>query len=79
MKYNIPMRKAYKLLILGIWVAILPYLGFPSFWKNILFSLSGLGLIYFSFVMYKNSKDKKKVVFDNFSENSNIIDGREKI
>jgi hypothetical protein len=70
------MRKAYTLLILGVWVAILPYLGFPYSWKDILFTLSGLGLMYFSFVLYREyqSKENKEKNFDNFSEN-NDFDG----
>ncbi|KKR62659.1 hypothetical protein A2643_03870 [Candidatus Nomurabacteria bacterium RIFCSPHIGHO2_01_FULL_39_220] len=65
------MRKVYILLILGVWVAILPHLGFPYFWKNILTTLSGLGIIYASFVIYKESQIKKtpeNKTFDNFLE-----------
>ena len=29
----------------GIWVAILPFLGIPGSWKNVLVSLSGLFLV----------------------------------
>ena len=61
------MRKARILLILGTWVAVLPYLGLPYSWKNILFTITGLGLIYFSYVLFRNSKKKKN--FDNFREN----------
>ena len=66
------MYKSYILLILGIWVAVLPYLGFPYSWKNILATLSGFGLIYVSFILYKESKIKEvkeEKIFDNFSEN----------
>ncbi len=66
------MSKARILLILGIWVAVLPYLGFPYAWKDILFTLSGLGLIYFSYMLYQESKTeeiKEEKTFDNFSEN----------
>ncbi len=66
------MRKPYILLTLGIWVAVLPYLGFPLFWKNILFTISGLGLMYFSYTLYrehKHSKKHHKETFENFSEN----------
>lgn len=71
MKYNILMRKARTLLFLGIWLAVLPYLGFPYVWKDILTTLSGLGLIYFGYVLYKESKigESKENIFDNFSEN----------
>ena len=69
------MLKARIFLVLGVWVAILPYLGFPSSLKNILFSVTGLVFIYLSFVVFKDSKnsDKKKKTFDNFSENVDFI------
>ena len=65
------MRRVRVLLILGIWVAVLPFLGFPYSWKDILTALSGLGLIYVSFVMYRESRvgETKKEIFENFSEN----------
>lgn len=66
------MRKAYILLIFGIWVVILPYLGFPYSWKDSLFTFSGLGLIYLSYALYKESKMKEEETFDNFSENGDF-------
>ncbi|MFA6256916.1 MAG: hypothetical protein WCT29_01250 [Candidatus Paceibacterota bacterium] len=70
------MRKARILLTFGVWVAILPYLGFPYSWKSTLFTLTGLGLIYFSYVMYQDyHKDStEENTFDNFRENSNFDD-----
>ncbi len=79
MAYNIPMQKAKILLILGIWVSILPYLGFPSSWKSILFLLTGFGLIFLSFLLYVDFKKKDKVeTFDSFKEN-NIEDVTEDV
>ena len=72
------MKKAWTLLILGVWVAILPYLGFPYSWTDILITLSGLGLIYVSFMLYKESKIKEikeEKTFDNFSENKFFNEG----
>ena len=75
------MKKARTLLTLGIWVAILPYLGFPSFIKNILFTLTGLGICFFSYVFYKEHKEcecdkseegNHKKTFDTFSENNHF-------
>jgi len=66
------MRKAYILLILGVWVTVLPYLGFPYSWKDILMNFTGIGLVYLSFRLYKESKIKEikeEKTFDNFSEN----------
>jgi len=66
------MKKAWTLLVLGVWVAILPFLGFPYSWQGVLISLTGLALIYLSFVLYKefrNKQENEDEKFDNFSEN----------
>ena len=69
--YNTRMRKARILLVLGLWIAVLPYLGFPYSWKDILTSISGLGLICFSYMLYRELKkgEVKEETFDNFREN----------
>jgi hypothetical protein len=74
MKYNVLMKKARILLALGTWVAILPYLGFPDSWKDTLFTLTGLGLMCFSYVLYREykKKEKKAEILDNFRENSDF-------
>jgi 4-amino-4-deoxy-L-arabinose transferase-like glycosyltransferase len=67
------MKKARILLIIAIWTALLPYLGFPNFWKNLLFAITGLAIAYISYIIYRETKPKEtieKKVFDNFSENS---------
>jgi Na+/phosphate symporter len=69
------MKKVRMLLILGIWLAVLPYLGFPYAWKDVLTTLSGVGLIFMSLTLYKESKAVKpketsEKTFDNFSENN---------
>jgi hypothetical protein len=72
MKYNILMWKARIFLILGVWITVLPYLGFPYSWKDVLTTLSGLGLIYVSYMLYRELKIKEikeEKTFDNFSEN----------
>ncbi|MEK7564060.1 MAG: hypothetical protein AAB510_00625 [Patescibacteria group bacterium] len=65
------MNKGRILLFLGIWVALLPYLGFPIFLKNILLSISGLVVIYFSYAIYKKDQ-KKDIKLDSFRENSDF-------
>ena len=68
------MSKAKIFLGIGVWVAILPYLGFPFTLKNILISLTGLLVIYLSYNMYQDSKkagNKITKTFENFSENKN--------
>ncbi len=74
------MINAYTLLIVGVWLAVLPYLGFPYSWKDVLTTLSGLVLIYVSFALYKDYKIKKshrEETFDNFRENN--FDGEGKV
>lgn len=63
------MRKAWILFVLGIWLAILPYTGFPYSWKNVLTTFTGLGIIFFSYIFYKENQEKN---FDNFVENNNF-------
>lgn len=80
-RYNEQMSKVKIIFILGIWVTILPYLGFPYSLKNKLFSLTGLGLIYLGYALYKNFKigKKEEQTFDNFSENSDFSENETKI
>ncbi len=69
------MKKARTLLFLGTWVVILPYLGFPYFWKNILFTITGLGIIYISYTLYIDNKkrENKEKIFDSFKENEEFV------
>ncbi len=78
MKYNTVMRKAYILLFFGIWIAVLPHLGFPYSWKNILGTVSGLSLVFISYIFLQESKTrevKEEKKFDNFSENKFFKEG----
>ncbi len=70
------MSKEKIIFILGVWAFVLPYLGFPISLKNLLFSITGLGLIYVGYLFYKESKkgERKEKTFDNFSENSNFTE-----
>ncbi|MBI3305680.1 CAP domain-containing protein [Candidatus Nomurabacteria bacterium] len=76
--YNGFMQKARILLFLGIWIVVLPYLGFPNSWKDILTILSGVGLIFMSTMLYREHKSNGKTeekTFDNFRENNFIAGG----
>jgi hypothetical protein len=67
------MRKARILLILGVWITLIPYTGFPYSWKDVLTTLSGFILVYFSYIIYKEYKAKQNTkTFDNFIENSDF-------
>lgn len=75
------MNKSKIFLTLGVWVAILPYLGFPFAIKNILFTLTGLILIYLAYIIYRESKisNKQNKTFDSFSENNRVVLKDEKL
>jgi hypothetical protein len=50
------MRKERTLLILGIFVAILPYMGFYESWRKVLFIISGLSIVYIAYLFYTEAK-----------------------
>lgn len=50
------MRKERTLFIVGIWIAILPFLGFFESWRKILFIITGLSLIYLAYLFYIEAK-----------------------
>lgn len=50
------MRKEKTLFIIGLWVIILPFLGFPNNWRKILFVLTGLAVMYLAYLFYLETK-----------------------
>lgn len=77
------MRKARILLIFGVWITVLPYLGFPYSWKDFLGTISGLGLVFLSYVFYRDYKSKEgkkkvKKTFENFRENNDFIENEDR-
>jgi len=56
MRYNGEMRKEKTLLIIGLWVALLSFLGFPSNWRKILFLITGLAIMYLAYLFYLEVK-----------------------
>jgi glucan phosphoethanolaminetransferase (alkaline phosphatase superfamily) len=56
------------LVLVGILIIALPFLGFPMLWKNILFVCIGLSIIYFAF---KSSWKNVATDADTYSESHN--------
>lgn len=50
------MRKERTLFFIGIWVALLPFLGFPNSWRKVLFIITGVALVYLSHLFKKETK-----------------------
>ncbi len=44
------MRKERTLFIIGIWVAVLPYLGVFDSWRKIMLIVTGIGIIYLAYL-----------------------------
>ena len=67
------MKKARTFLRRGVWITMLPYLGFPYNWEEILFSLTGLLIVYISYFMYKKAKNENQTKpIETFSENKGV-------
>lgn len=49
------MSKHSIIITIAIWIIILPFLGFPSFWRTLLLVLSGLGIIFYTFMLRSES------------------------
>ncbi len=57
------MKKPRLLFLLGIFLIILPILGFPSPWKNFFIVLIGVLLVFNSYMMRRNYKKNTWHVF----------------
>jgi len=52
------MRKEKTLFIVGLWIIVLPFLGFASNWKTILFILTGVATLYLAYLFYLENKNR---------------------
>lgn len=70
------MRKEKTLLIIGVWVMILPFLGFTSTWRQALFLITGLAIIYLAYLFYLEYKRRmRKEISRSKTFIDNIADG----
>ncbi len=68
------MRKEKSLIIIGFWILILPFLGFPNSWRNFLYVITGLVVMYLGYLFYievKASIPKEENEFKPFVDNIN--------
>lgn len=65
------MRKEKTLLIIGVWVSLLSFLGFPIFWRKILFLITGLAIMYLAYLFYLEVKSR---LLKDTSHNNIFID-----
>ncbi|MBP6931126.1 MAG: hypothetical protein KBD48_00175 [Candidatus Pacebacteria bacterium] len=69
------MRKERILLIVGILIAILPYMGIPSFFRSLFISVFGLLVSFIGYHFYKSAKKRilsEENHMQSFVESANI-------
>jgi hypothetical protein len=50
------MSKRQIVILLGVWIIVLPFLGFPESWRTILFMITGLYLIIVAYRLQAESR-----------------------
>lgn len=70
------MSKDVAIIVLGIWIAIVPFLGFPGLWETIIYVVSGLGVVLMTFLLRRDIilyvsriTDRKRKSTDVYVEN----------
>ena len=59
------MSQRQWIVILGVWIMVLPFLGFPYSWKQALYVLTGLGVIVFAYrIKFKEIAPKAETFVD---------------
>lgn len=74
-------QKARTFFFIGVWVALLPFLGFPKSWKNLFFLATGIIISYLAYrlnkeMIHMHKKEKhphKPEVSSSFMENKGDI------
>ncbi len=56
------MKKEYTLLVLGIWVMIFPYLGFPYLWRVWILGVTGLCICLVAWRFWKDKKGPREPI-----------------
>lgn len=75
------MRKERTLFFIGIWVVLLPFLGFPNSIRQWLFVISGLAILYLAYLFRQEVKariqalklEKEIQTMDAFIDNINDL------
>ena len=73
------MRKEKTIFIIGLWIIVLPFLGFPSSWKTVMLVLTGVALIYLGYLFYMEAKERLAKIenqAESFIDNINEVEKR---
>ena len=77
------MKKERIILFLGIWIIILPFLGFPNTWDKVLFVITGLTISFVAYLFFRQKQRQKKYLdinndVINHEKKENFTDKEEK-
>jgi len=77
------MKKERIILFLGIWIIILPFLGFPNTWDKVLFVITGLTISFVAYLFFRQKQRQKKYLdinndVINHEKKDNFTDKEEK-
>jgi TRAP-type C4-dicarboxylate transport system permease small subunit len=66
------MSKRQIIVLLGVWIAVFPFLGFPSAWRDIILPVSGLLVAFVALRMKSETSqsDAGKVPFVDYKNDS---------
>lgn len=62
------MRKERTLFFIGIWVGVLPFLGFPNSWRKVFFVVTGLAIVYLAYLFRQEAKARIFVIKSNLKD-----------
>ncbi len=65
------MRKERTLFFIGIWIALLPFLGFPNAWRKILFIVTGVGVVYLAY-LFRQEHNARMMILKSSSEDQTM-------
>lgn len=68
------MRKERTLFVIGVWVAVLPFLGFPNSWREVFFVITGLALVCLAYLFYNQAKTR---ILKTTTESKTFVDSTE--
>lgn len=72
------MSKYSILITLGVWIIILPFLGFSGFWRTLLLVLSGFAIVILAFLIRGESLNREYFRFGENGADTYVDNGYEK-
>lgn len=66
------MSKYTTIIVLAIWIIVLPFLGFPSLWRTIMFVLDGFIIIMYTLLIRRETSNNPPFSFDRNGKNTDV-------